>query len=212
MTMKVSAGWARGMPLATPAGLATRPTRERIRQAILNMIGPELEGMRVLDLFAGSGALGLEAVSRGAAGAVLVEQGREALVALRANAAELGRRAERQGRAGPAVEVVGRDVRSVLGDLRARGPFDLVVADPPYAQAAALLEQLGAGIAALLAPHGRLAYESGRGSDAAVAAAAAATGLGVVKQRAYGETLVTLCARAEATAAARPAARGDDDA
>lgn len=121
--MRIIAGTWRGRPLVAPAGDATRPTADRTREALFSMlasrIGP-FEGIQVADLFAGSGALGLEALSRGAASCLFVEQDRAALDALKANVARLG--------AGGATVRAG----SVLALGPAPAPLDLVMMDPPY--------------------------------------------------------------------------------
>lgn len=121
---RITSGLYRGRRLQTPAGETTRPTSERVREALANALvaGGGLEGARVLDLYAGSGALGLELISRGAASLVLVEQERAALTALRANVTLLGV---------PDVQVVAADVRHFAASPAGR-PFDFVVADPPY--------------------------------------------------------------------------------
>ncbi|HVJ00089.1 MAG TPA: 16S rRNA (guanine(966)-N(2))-methyltransferase RsmD [Sphingomonas sp.] len=121
--MRIIAGQWRGRPLVAPRGDATRPTSDRTREALFSMLASRLgsfEGLAVADLFAGSGALGLEALSRGAASCLFVEQDRAALDALRANIAKLDAR--------------GADVRaqSVLALGPARGALDLVMMDPPY--------------------------------------------------------------------------------
>lgn len=126
MTRIVAGRWG-GRPLRTPPGSATRPTAEKIRAALGNALaaGGALDGAVVLDLYAGSGALGLELVSRGARRAVLVERDRAALAALRTNAA-----------LDPAVlQVVPADVTSWANGAgpTTAGPFDVIVADPPYA-------------------------------------------------------------------------------
>lgn len=120
--MRLIAGTHGGRRLRTPAGAGTRPTADRAREGLFSSLQSllDLEGARVLDLYAGTGALGLEAVSRGAAEAVLVERDPSALAALRANVADL---------ALPAV-VVDADVTSYLG--RPPELFDLVLLDPPY--------------------------------------------------------------------------------
>ncbi len=100
-----------------------RPTSDRVREGWLNVLGGELEGARVLDLFAGTGALGLEAVSRGAAHATLVERDRRVLRCLRENVAALD--------AGDRVTVVESDVFRYIDGLAA-GAFDIALADPPY--------------------------------------------------------------------------------
>jgi len=121
--MRIVAGHWRGRPLVAPKGDATRPTADRTREALFSMLASRLgsfEGLAVADLFAGSGALGLEALSRGAASCLFVEQDKAALDALRANLARLG--------------AENADVRaqSVLALGPAREPLDLVMMDPPY--------------------------------------------------------------------------------
>ena len=123
--IRIIAGrWGRRR-LKVPRARSVRPTPERAREAWLNVLGSSLEGARVLDLFAGSGALGLEALSRGADHATFVERDRRALECLRANIAALA--------AGDACTVVGADVFSYLSGVE-RGAYDIAFADPPYAR------------------------------------------------------------------------------
>ncbi len=120
--MRIIAGTWRGRPLVAPKGDATRPTADRTREALFSILTSRVgsfEGLAVADLFAGSGALGLEALSRGAASCLFVEQDRAALDALRANADKLGIRPDI--RAG-----------SVLSLGPAAKPLDLILMDPPY--------------------------------------------------------------------------------
>jgi 16S rRNA (guanine(966)-N(2))-methyltransferase RsmD len=138
--MRVIGGHDRGRRLRAPRGLATRPTADRVRVTLFDVLGPAVAGARVLDLFAGTGAVGIEALSRGAARVVLVERDQSALRALRANLTALG--APRA-----AARVMAGDVLRLLPELGAQeGPFDLVFIDPPYATALAArtLEGLGA--------------------------------------------------------------------
>ena len=125
--MRIIGGADRGRRLRAPRGQGTRPTADRMRVALFDILGPAVVGTRVLDLFAGTGAVGIEALSRGAARAVFVERGREALRALRANLAVLGLGREQ-------ARVVAGDAVAVLPVLEAsEGRFDLVFLDPPYA-------------------------------------------------------------------------------
>jgi 16S rRNA (guanine966-N2)-methyltransferase len=119
---RIIAGTAGGRRLVVPSGTSTRPTSDRAREGLFSSLQSltDLEGAAVLDLYAGSGALGLEAVSRGAAGATLVEDDPRALAAIRSNVDALGL---------PAT-VVDDDVTRFLG--RAPSPYDVVVMDPPY--------------------------------------------------------------------------------
>jgi 16S rRNA (guanine966-N2)-methyltransferase len=125
--MRITGGTLRSRALKAPKGQATRPTTDRVREALFGILTSAggLEGARVLDLYAGTGALGLEALSRGAAAAILVESAREALAVLRANVAALGL----EGRA----QIVAGDVAKAMRRLPPGGPFDLVFADPPWA-------------------------------------------------------------------------------
>ncbi len=132
MTRIVGGRWG-GRRLITPAGAVTRPTAEKVRAALASSLTAAggLVGARVLDLYAGSGALGLELVSRGAAAAVFVERDRAALAALRANLAALADGQGAQPDVGPELLVVPGDVAAFAGRAPA-GSFDVVVADPPY--------------------------------------------------------------------------------
>jgi 16S rRNA (guanine966-N2)-methyltransferase len=122
--MRVVAGTARGRRLQAPAGRDVRPTSDRVREAVFNALGSlgAVEGATVLDLFAGSGALGIEALSRGAAAATFVDDDPRALAAVRANLAATG------------LEALASVVRSdALGFLDGEpGPFDVALCDPPY--------------------------------------------------------------------------------
>jgi 16S rRNA (guanine966-N2)-methyltransferase len=122
--MRIIAGEFGGRVLREPPGQRVRPTMGRVREAWFSILAPELPGAHVLDLFAGSGALGLEALSRGAARVEFVERAPPALAVLRANVTALGVDARVRVRRGDAIRVAGR--------LPARA-FDLALADPPYA-------------------------------------------------------------------------------
>jgi 16S rRNA (guanine966-N2)-methyltransferase len=121
--MRIIAGLWRGHRLKAVRGPKTRPTSDRVREAWMAALGARLEGARVLDLFAGSGALGLEALSRGASEVVFVERGRNALRTLRSNIRLLGAEEQSVVRAGDAITFVRR---------LNQGEFDLALADPPY--------------------------------------------------------------------------------
>lgn len=121
--MRVIAGTYGGRRLVAPKGDVARPTQDRVREAWFSILGAEVEGARVLDLFAGSGALGLEALSRGARSAVFVEKARASLVALEKNIAELG--------VGDVATVVKGDALKYAEAILPLG-YDLVFADPPY--------------------------------------------------------------------------------
>lgn len=148
--MRVVAGTAGGLRLVAPEGEGTRPTSDRVKEAWFSSLHPRLPGASVLDLWSGSGALALEAASRGAARVVAVEREREALAAIRDNVATTGLD----------VEVVGAALPGALAGLL--GPFDVVVGDPPYLidrdELAAVLDAL----VPLLADTAEVWLETGR--------------------------------------------------
>lgn len=179
--MRIIAGTAKGRALSAPKGLATRPTSDRVRGSIFNVLGQGCEGEVVLDLFSGTGALALEALSRGAARAVLVDEGREAARSCRKNAEALG--------FGDRVEVLELPAKRALAMLGRRGErFTLVFLDPPYAQAAVegVLEALVE--AQVLAPGARVVAEHGKRE-------AVAEQVGPLRrafQRTFGDTQVSI--------------------
>jgi len=124
--MRVIAGTYRGRKLRTPPGMGTRPTTDRVKEALFNVLGASIQELRVLDCFSGSGSLGIEALSRGAASVVFVEQGREAAEVLRANLAAIG--LDREGTA----RLLQRPLEKAIGQLSAWGPYDLWLVDPPF--------------------------------------------------------------------------------
>jgi pantetheine-phosphate adenylyltransferase/16S rRNA (guanine(966)-N(2))-methyltransferase RsmD len=181
--LRVIAGSAGGTRLApVPRGL--RPTSDRVRESLFNALGQFFEGGRVLDLYAGTGALGIEALSRGIGHTVFVERDRAARAVIFENLRRTGF-AER-------AEVLGGEVEAVVGRLAGRGDmFDLIFADPPYriaAEVGGILHRLRS----LLAPGGRVAIESG---EAPVEGAGGQKGV----TRRYGGTFITILDRSELT-------------
>jgi 16S rRNA (guanine966-N2)-methyltransferase len=170
--------------------MTTRPTSDRVREALFSMlvadghlgVAEDEAGPRVLDLFAGSGALAFEALSRGASAAVLVEQGRDAVLAIRTNARALG--------ADALVQIVPAKVERALDKLA--GPFAVIFVDPPYAD---VREQ---GFAALLARAGALAVPGGALvlEHASTDAPPEVAGLALDRSRKHGDTTLTLYVRA----------------
>lgn len=183
--MRIVAGRFKGRALTSPAGAATRPTSDRARAAIFNMLehspwAPALAGARVLDLFAGTGALGLEALSRGAGHVLFVETADAALAALRANIAALGPSGSSR--------VWKRDATTLSPRPATAGDaFHLAFLDPPYGKGLveAALHRLKAG--AWLAPGAVLVAEQGAGEPEL-----AADGFAVLDMRRYGAARVTI--------------------
>jgi 16S rRNA (guanine966-N2)-methyltransferase len=149
--VRIIAGEKRGHRIAAPKGPTTRPTSDFVRETAFNLIGP-VDEAAVLDLFAGSGALGLEALSRGAAAAVMVERAPRAAACIRANAAALGLEDR--------VRVVARDWRAALAaERRARRSFGLCLLDPPYSVTERVVTDVGAALGPLMAPSGTVVIE-----------------------------------------------------
>lgn len=176
--VRVIAGRYGGRQLRAPKGKRTRPTAQKVREAIFALLG-EVEGTRVLDLFAGTGALGIEALSRGAAHAVFVESDRAALAALRANLDALELAADRAQ-----VRREGAE-RAVQRACEAKETYDLVLIDPPYGLAHELAPRLSAALGGLLAPGARVVAESDRRAPLALE-------LALVRERRYGDTTIAI--------------------
>ena len=149
--MRIIAGSRKGARIFAPKGVETRPTADRAREAAFNLVGP-VDGASVLDLFAGSGAMGLEALSRGAASATFVERDRLA-------ADTIARNVDKLGLAG--ATVLRDDAARVLaGDAAAGRRYDLVLVDPPYRMLAGLLPTLAVYLPSVVAPDGLVVVES----------------------------------------------------
>jgi 16S rRNA (guanine(966)-N(2))-methyltransferase RsmD len=170
--MRIIAGTHRGQRIAAPKGRDTRPTSDRVRENAFNLIGP-VDDADVLDVYAGSGALGLEALSRGAATAVFVENDREACRTIDANLEKLHLKGS----------VVRQDATRALA--QERRTYDLILCDPPYDSTDH--DRIAPHLARLLAPNGLLVYESsGRADPPDV------PGLDVRTSRKYGSARLTL--------------------
>lgn len=174
--MRVIAGTAGGRRLVVPKGDRTRPTADRVREAVFSSLQPRLPGARVLDLFAGSGAMAIEALSRGADHAVLVERARPALAAIRANLDTAG--------VADRAEVVAADLPGALD--RVTGTFDVVLLDPPYALDREVLAAVLARVVDRCAPGATLRLEqASRAGDPPWP-----TGLLPGRARRYGDTTI----------------------
>jgi 16S rRNA (guanine966-N2)-methyltransferase len=171
--MRVIAGEYRGRRLVTPAGFDVRPTSDRVREALFSILG-DIEGLRVLDLFAGSGALGIEALSRGATDAVFVENDHRAADAIQANLDAIGI----------------TDARLVRADAlawlrRAGGEWDLVFLDPPYSSARNLAGTLSQLLPAVLTEDALIVTESDKRDPLML-------DLPLDDERAYGHTRIAI--------------------
>ena len=176
--MRIVAGEFGGRRIAVPAGRTTRPTSDRVREALFSMLGA-LGGERVLDAFAGSGALGLEALSRGAASALFVERDGRAADVIRRNIADLGLPENRAA-------IVQAPLAAALGQARERGDaYDLVFLDPPYRHPPALGTELTDALGPLLAVGARIVTESDRRAPLDLP-------LPATHDRRYGDTLIRI--------------------
>lgn len=188
--MRIIAGEFRGRRLEAPKGQGTRPTTDRVRESLMSALNSARGGFEdavVLDAFAGSGGLGMESLSRGAATAVFCEQGREAASVIERNLRTLGLGRER-------ARLVRGDVLKRLPMPTADGPFDLVFLDPPYALVPS--EVLGfmgrLREAGLLAPAAIVSYEHDGADDDTVEALAAERSWRIFSHRRFGDTAIDL--------------------
>ena len=174
--MRVVAGRFRGHNLVAPRGVSTRPTSDRVREALFSILGHSVEGAEVLDLFAGSGALAIEALSRGAAGAVLIDSSPAAVAAIRRNLSAVGADAE----------VRRQDALAYLQRASSDGrQYDLVFLDPPYRQASVIGQRLSAALGPVLRPGARVVVESDRRAPLEL-------DLALLDERRYGDTLIRI--------------------
>ena len=174
--MRVIAGEWRGRPLKAPPGAATRPTSDRVREALFSILAARVPEARVLDLFAGSGALGLEALSRGAASATFVDDASAAISAIKANLKAFDATAE----------VRRTDALRFLATARHDGAqYDLIFLDPPYRLAERLAPALSEALPAVLAPGAVAVAESDRRAPLAL-------DLPLHDERRYGDTLIRI--------------------
>ncbi|MEW4354283.1 16S rRNA (guanine(966)-N(2))-methyltransferase RsmD [Streptococcus pneumoniae] len=179
--MRVVAGMYGGRPLKTLDGKTTRPTTDKVKGAIFNMIGPYFEGGRVLDLYAGSGGLAIEAISRGMLEAVLVEKERRAQAIIQQNIT-MTKEAEK-------FQLLKMEAGKAL--LQIAGPFDLVFLDPPYAKETILSDVEALATRHLLSEDALLVCET----DKAVELPEEISGFHIWKQKVYGISKVTVYAR-----------------
>jgi 16S rRNA (guanine966-N2)-methyltransferase len=172
--MRVVAGAHKGRRLTVPAGQATRPTSDRVREALFAILG-DVSGMRVLDLYAGSGALGIEALSRGASEAVFVESGKRAAEAIAANLKAVG---------DPPGTLRTERVETFLRRAR-KHTYDLVFADPPYSSATRLGERLSALLPGILHEGSLTVTESDKRAPLELT-------LPLIDERIYGDTRIAI--------------------
>jgi 16S rRNA (guanine(966)-N(2))-methyltransferase RsmD len=174
--MRIIAGERKGHTIFAPKGLETRPTSDRVRENVFNIVAPWVEGARVLDLYAGSGAMGLEALSRGAASAVFVEAEPQAIRAIERNLDKLRLTGARVARL---------DAITGLAQEAASGrKYDLVLADPPYSMTD--YDALARYLPLVLSEDGLVVLESSAKTEPELA------GLAVQSTRKYGSTRVTV--------------------
>ena len=170
--MRVVAGEFKGRRLRAPRGMRTRPTADRVREALFSMLG-DVSGVRVLDLYAGSGALGIEALSRGAASAVFVERDPRAAAAIEHNLRSLG------------LDQAVRRQDALRFLARGEGTYDLVFCDPPYDSVPRIAGPLAERLPALLSRGARIVTESDKRSPLELP-------LALLAERTYGDTRIAI--------------------
>ncbi|MDO9354865.1 MAG: RsmD family RNA methyltransferase [Solirubrobacteraceae bacterium] len=189
MTLRVTGGELRGRKLVTPPGGTTRPTASRVREALFSMLGP-IHGARVLDLCCGCGSLGIEAISRGADSAVLVDDALAATDAARENARTFGIEDR--------VQVLELDVLRAVQRLRADGErFDLILVDAPYSKAPEIVRRIESLLNDLLEPGGRVVLEGDRRNPPSLP-------LPLDRERSYRDVMVRLYDAVDDDAVAAP--------
>ena len=189
--VKISSGWSKGLKILTPEGMDTRPTRERVRQAAINMLQPWIAGSSILDLFAGSGAVGIELVSRGGYGAKFIESSSKAIKCLQANTLEAQNRAIKQGISLDPWKVMAGDVYILIKQESAEA-YDLIWADPPYEMVPGFLEAAGTEIARILKSGGVFVLESGGDTESFMQSWGGRFRLELLKQRRFGVSLISI--------------------
>ena len=172
--MRIVAGELRGRRLVAPAGDATRPTADRVREALFSILG-DVSGLRVLDLYAGSGALGIEALSRGAAAAVFVDSSQAAVTAIRRNLSDLGLDAA----------VRRQDALAYLAAAAGGQPYDLVFADPPYDSALRAAPSLARQLPPVLSQDAVIVTESNKRAPLELP-------FPLLRERTYGDTRIAV--------------------
>lgn len=187
--MRIITGSARGIPLKTLAGEATRPTAEKVKEAVFSAIQFDIEGRSFLDLFAGSGQMGLEALSRGAANATFIDASAEAIAIVKENAKKTGFFEKSH--------FLISDYRNYLRKAAGRESFDLIFIDPPYAEklAADAADRI---VRAGIAKRGALFIAESEEEDIFAQAPAIADKFEIIKVKKYGRAYITVFRRAEA--------------
>lgn len=176
--MRVIAGRFRGAAIRVPRGEKVRPTYDRVRESVFSILEPRLEGSRVLDLFAGSGSLGIESASRGAAAVTFVETDAGVMSVLSGNVARLG--------LADVASLIRADALSALRGALPGGPFDVVFVDPPYSSGLAVLSLELLSVSRHLAENGLVVVERDAGRELPEAAGR----LEKFRTRRYGSTAV----------------------
>lgn len=189
--LRITSGEFRGRFIHTPPGEKTRPTRAQLRLALFNSVQTSLPDARVLDLFAGSGALGFEALSRGASEVVFVESARNAARLIEKNALELGVKDRIRLFTDPVEKSWARILRSA--------PFDLVLADPPYAGGYEMLLLRDAPWSELLTENGLFCLEWGTQKSQVTELPDAVACLVKIRERTYGDSGLTTYERSSGT-------------
>jgi 16S rRNA (guanine966-N2)-methyltransferase len=190
--MIIGSGWAKSMKLRVPGGDSTRPTSAKVRAAALNTLAPWLDDANVLDVFAGAGGMGIEALSRGARACVFVESGKQALRCLHENVTELKRRAEKQKIDVPNIHILGSDASSTGDRLKHIFKPDVIFIDPPYVDVARWIDDLVIPLRSNSHSGTILMLEHDNIEPTLARLGSGVSGWKLVKQKAYSDTMLSL--------------------
>lgn len=203
----IQSGWAKGMPLVTPPGLKTRPTASRVREAVFSLLANDIVASTFLDLFAGSGAMGMEAISRGAHKAIFVDSDPLAFKCLNQNMREIMRRALVQELDPPSIQLLNHDVLGGSWTVWGGGSagksigasIEIAYLDPPYDLVEKSAQRLLELLHPVMCPHGMIVFESRSGKDAAFVKnlVDSSEGFRWLKSKAYGQVGITVFQRVE---------------
>jgi 16S rRNA (guanine966-N2)-methyltransferase len=198
MMLKIQSGWLKGLTLKLPETPGTRPTSHKVREAVTNMVQEILPGAVCLDLFAGSGAMGFELASRGAGKVVFVESAPAMVRGIKKAIVQCQSRAGAGDGSKSSFHLIGRSLESAWEELRSFGPFDIVWADPPYAELTRWLGGSQPKLCQVVKQDGFLMIES-ETKTAKTVRELLQSGWEPVKERQYGSTTVLVFARKAAS-------------
>lgn len=194
MTLRINSGWCRGLTLKSPTGLHTRPTASRVREAVWNSLLPYIQNADILDIFSGSGAFGIEGLSRGAQSVIFIDYDQKASSAIMSNIKAVQERAAKQERT-ISLKFMRREASAALASLESGSQFDIVWLDPPYSYVNDFIKENLGKLKKMLKKQGVIAMESSVDSQEPIRDIAQMQSLELLKQKKYGSTLITFMSK-----------------